>query len=1204
MKRLLTVVLLICTTCAGSAASGPGNTNDFGGKRVLIIGIDGLRSDMLQQQVTAGHVPNIAGLINNGTVTWSAYAGGTLGGVTQQPTISGPGWTSILTSSWMNRHNVNGNGTPAYNQPGVAGSYLADQAPHFAKRLKESTPTAYFSSVTSWSWIEDYLIAAPANQSHLDFHVKGTGSSYPLRDESVKNLTVSHLGSHNPDVLFLHFDQADGAGHGSGFTSAPYLTALTTIDGHIGSLMAAINARPQRASEKWMVILTTDHGGTSGGSHGGQSVEERRIPFIVSGDDVPHGVVSTASPGQAAVPATTLRYLGVSIPAAWNFAEDGFVTGTTMSGQRNLNDAVLTWSLPQNGIPGLTGLVLKRNGTTIATLATSATTHTDTPGVPGDVVYTLELTGTAEAPLIATVKFPNPNERIWDDANANNQWNIAGTNWMDGKSFANGNDVIFQGTAGEAVTVHAGGVSPATTSVTSGSYTFSGGSIGGTLAKSGNGSLTLSSANTFTATTVAAGPNDQLSGALVVGNANSLGSGAVTLTNTNSMTALFVPSGSMTLANNIALSSSSSPITTRLLTDEANVSVTLSGILSGGNANQQLLIDNDSGSNDQGKIRLTNASNSFTVSRVAVNRGGLVVTSDGALGNADNDLFLDVTSNLANSGLILEGTVSLNANRAITLGSQVVIDTQTTADSIAGPITYTGQLVKRGSAALTLGAAGSGAGGVSLLDGNLTLGNSAALGSGSLTVATGASAGFLTTTPLAGAVTVANNIALPSDTSATNRTILMKGGSTGNVLTLSGVISGGSSANTTLYLNTDTTGDNAATFALTGENTFVGKTQLNRGNLSINSNAALGAAGNVLIINANVGSKLGFTSPMTFTHATTLSTDTVFDLAANSVDITAALSGAGSLTKNGEGVLTLSASNPHTGSVSVTAGALKVNGSITASANAVNVSNGAVLSGIGTINRPVTVNGTLAPGDGLGSLNIPAAVTLAPGAAMAVQIGNWSTAQSDSVVANSIAITATPASKLTIHLDVAAMTNFTNVPKSFVIASTASGITGLATNNWAVAATGFSGTWSLQVSGNNLLLNYAPSGYDTWPALASLPPDKRGFSDDADGDGIANGLEYVLGLQPGSPSLAGQPTQQITSDSVVFTFRQVDEASSVNPTVEYSTTLTGTWTPAQDGVSGVVIASTPLDATSHTVTVTIPRSGRDKLFVRLRATRS
>ncbi|MGC4016301.1 MAG: autotransporter-associated beta strand repeat-containing protein [Luteolibacter sp.] len=1053
-------------------AGGP-PLNLYGGKHVLVIGMDGCRADALKQQVEAGNAPNIAGLVANGTVTWSAHAGGELGTVTQQPTISGAGWTSINTGVWTNIHHVVDNSSPPYDQPNTPGSYMVSQAPHFARHLVETKPGTYVSSIASWNWIEDYLVAA--QPGYFGYHAKATASTEEGRDSEVASKAVANLTSANPDVMFLHFDQCDGAGHTYGFspTVPQYMTAIHEVDALIGSVLAGVAARPNYASEQWMVIITADHGG-NGASHGGQTPQERTITFLVSGGGVPVGV-STASPGHAAVPATLMRYLGLSIPAAWNFAEDGFITGPTFTAVRSGGTAQLAWSMPVAGIPGLTGFELRRNGATVGTYTLAQTSATDLTPDGGTNNYELVLLGTAEATLKQTLFVPGANQRIWDDANANNNWNTAAANWMDGGVFANGNEAFFTGATGEVVTVDAAGVTPVAITISgAGAYTFSGGSIlGGALTKTGAGTLTLSSANSFSSVSLSAGPDSQSAGAVNVGSFGALGSGTVTLANTANMTAFyFAPSiGTGTLANNIVLSSPSSAVTTRLLTDESNITVTLSGILSGGNANQELLIDNDSSSSDVGKIRLSNAANTFTVSRIRMNRGGLVVTSDAALGNVANGLALDVSSNIANSGLVLEGSVTLAATRPINILSQTVIDTQATADIVKGAVTYGDQLVKRGSAALRLEGAGTGTGGISLVEGSLTPAVTTAFGTGTLTVSTTAAAGFLDATALPTSSTLANPIVLPADAAGVLRTVVMTAGA-GKQLELSGVISGGGT-NNTLYLNTNASGDAAATFLLSGTNTFTGKTQLNRGSLSVSSNAALGAATNSLVIDANVGSKLSFLAPMSFTHPVSLGTDTVFDTAANAVDLSAMISGGGTLTKSGTGTLMLSASNSHTGGIAVAAGTLQVTGTVASSANAVTVSTGATLGGTGTINRPVTVGGTLAPGAGTGTLAIGNTLTLGAGSAIAFDLANWTGAAGtgyDTISTNSVNITATSGSKLTVNVNAAGLANFTESSKNFILASGTSAPTGLAANNWVVSVSGFSGagSWSLKTSGNNL----------------------------------------------------------------------------------------------------------------------------------------
>jgi autotransporter-associated beta strand protein len=113
-----------------------------------------------------------------------------------------------------------------------------------------------------------------------------------------------------------------------------------------------------------------------------------------------------------------------------------------------------------------------------------------------------------------------------------------------------------------------------------------------------------------------------------------------------------------------------------------------------------------------------------------------------------------------------------------------------------------------------------------------------------------------------------------------------------------------------------------------------------------------------------------------------------------------------SLSKTGNGALTLSGTNTYSGNTIVGAGPLIVNGAIGAST--VTVASGATLSGTGTIGGATTIQsgGTLAPGNnGLGTLTISNALTLAAGSTTTLAIDRTSGTSSYGKVAGLTAAT-------------------------------------------------------------------------------------------------------------------------------------------------------------------------------------------------------
>jgi len=129
------------------------------------------------------------------------------------------------------------------------------------------------------------------------------------------------------------------------------------------------------------------------------------------------------------------------------------------------------------------------------------------------------------------------------------------------------------------------------------------------------------------------------------------------------------------------------------------------------------------------------------------------------------------------------------------------------------------------------------------------------------------------------------------------------------------------------------------------------------------------------------------------------------------------------------------------------------------------------------------------------------------------------------------------------------------------------------------------------------------SSYQTWEADNGIAG--AGSTADSDGDGIPNGIEFVIGGDPsgpGSDSHGLLPTGTKDSTHLVIVFRRTDASASSAPAVQYSSALSG-WTTAQNGTNGVVIeeANDFYGAGIDRVTVRLPLAlaANGKLFARL-----
>ena len=244
-------------------------------KKVMFIGIDGLRYDALVEANT----PVIDSLKNVGLFTNDSWHLGI--------TMSGPSWSSMLTGVWENKHLVTNNSYTNANYTNY---------PYFPKRAKECRPDLKCVQIITWNPMDDasngtggYVYNSGWDYS-LDVGTHGQGL--------VTSAALTQMLDAELDVLFLHYDEVDVAGHANGFspTVPTYMNAIEGVDIEIGQVMNGLRSRSNYANEDWLILLTTDHGGIGLG-HGGNTNNERHIWWIASGPSVPNAEITGPDPG-------------------------------------------------------------------------------------------------------------------------------------------------------------------------------------------------------------------------------------------------------------------------------------------------------------------------------------------------------------------------------------------------------------------------------------------------------------------------------------------------------------------------------------------------------------------------------------------------------------------------------------------------------------------------------------------------------------------------------------------------------------------------------------------------------------------------------------------------------------------------------------------------------------------------------------------
>jgi hypothetical protein len=301
-------------------------------KKAVYIIADGIPADVIEKL----DLPNIKSVIKDGKYL-RIHVGGDRGTYNETPTISAVGYNSLLTGTWLNKHNVPDNDIkdPNYNYQTIF------------RLFKEQYPAKKIGVYSSWTDNRTKLIGEGLKQTgnlQMDYkadgfeldtvHFKHKGDYMHRIDEEVVSQASNSIKTAAPDLSWIYLEYTDDMGHAHG-DSPEFYDAVKMMDAQIGKVYEAINYRRKKFNEDWLLILTTDHGRSeaNGRGHGGQSDRQRNTWLITNYPNL-NEYASVSEPGIVDIMPTLARFLNVKLTG--NVSRE--IDGTPLIGAISVSD--------------------------------------------------------------------------------------------------------------------------------------------------------------------------------------------------------------------------------------------------------------------------------------------------------------------------------------------------------------------------------------------------------------------------------------------------------------------------------------------------------------------------------------------------------------------------------------------------------------------------------------------------------------------------------------------------------------------------------------------------------------------------------------------------------------------------------------------------------------------------------------------------
>lgn len=291
-RKIIYLGVVLGLILSSAACLDEGRTSVSEVKHVIVIGVDA----MSPNGIINAETPIMDDMMANGAYTLNAR--GVL------PTSSSTNWASMVSGSGPEQHGVTSNGWERddHSLPPVL-TGIEDIFPTIFGVAREQRPDLEMGAIYTWSGFGRLI-----ERSALSYDITQD------TDELTLEKATSYIKEKKPGFLFIHFDDVDHVGHSLGHKTTAFYEAVSHVDQQIGEIIQA--TKDAGTFEETAFIVSADHGGIGFG-HGGETMDEIEIPFILYGKGFKKGYLIKNKVYTYDNAATAAKLLGVEQPYAW-----------------------------------------------------------------------------------------------------------------------------------------------------------------------------------------------------------------------------------------------------------------------------------------------------------------------------------------------------------------------------------------------------------------------------------------------------------------------------------------------------------------------------------------------------------------------------------------------------------------------------------------------------------------------------------------------------------------------------------------------------------------------------------------------------------------------------------------------------------------------------------------------------------------------